>query len=193
MFTDKGIAFITAIWGIIMGILTYFTDIIKLFAPLSYGLIISLGLFIGLHLCRLFNSIFTTKYTSRPTFIEYKMEKGRINLIKKSNIWAEPNFMLNVTLIPDSPPIQANNARNQKRLEAKTPTTFKEHELKTATIQTTFDKPIAPESFHIHLVKDVGQCPAILHCSITMRNATVVLGELTNDCSFRIWFNEEVK
>lgn len=117
------------------------------------------------------------------------MEKGRINLIDKSNIYGEPAVNLNINMIEDSP-VTAGSARNQRRLEKKNPPTFKEHEIKRAEITAVFDKPIANNTFHVHIVSIGGPSPVRLGSNINNRVGSIILDEIANECAFRIWFNK---
>ncbi len=59
-----------------MAALTYFTSGLAAYAPLSYGIVGSFGVIIGLYICKSVNNIFAMKYTNKPIFVEYRMEKG---------------------------------------------------------------------------------------------------------------------
>jgi len=175
-FTDKGIAVLTAVWGIVMGILTYFTKALSIFSPLSYGLAVALGLMIGLHLCRLFNKTFSEKYTNERTYVEYKIENRRINLVKKSNIYKEPS----VTLVDN----QIINA-------ASVPSTPRQtHGPLSANILVNFEKPIKPSQFHVMLESIVGVSPTRENSSMDERWSSLVITNIQDNCSFRIRFDQ---
>ena len=191
LFTEKGTAAIALLWGAIMAALTYFTHSLDIFAPLSYGLLASLGIILGLHVCRLANSTFSQRFTKKPTFVEYKMEKGRINLVKKSNIFGEPAARLNIQLVQDKPQMIASNPRNKRRLDKKNASlTLKEHDSKSLSVLVIFDRPLANSDFHVHIVGLGGTCPTREASDINSRVSTVALSNVSNDCSFQIWFNE---
>lgn len=189
-FSNAGIAFFASASGLMMGGLAYLTTEFQAYAPFSYGLAIAFGLILGLIICSQFNRVWAARFTTKPTFAEFKMEKGRINLVKKSNIYGEPSVDLGIVAVQEQPAIQANSARNQKRLNERNPPTFKEHDLKTASIRVIFDKPVANSNFHVHLVSVGGQCPTRIASAIDNRTANVALENITNDCAFQVWFNE---
>lgn len=194
VFSAQGIAVCGIVGGAIMAFLTYLTKNLDGYSPLSYGVAAVFGIISIIIILRSLIAIYIAfneqMYTKKPTYIEYRMEQGRINLVSKSNIWGEPAFALGIHL-EQSPAAQANSQRNQRRLEKKHPVKVTEHELKTGTIHAVFDRPIAPKSFHVHLVKGVGKCPVRMASNIHSRGASVELNEITNDCSFQVWFSEE--
>lgn len=87
LFTEKGTAFVTLIWGAMMGLLAIFTDGLRQYAPFSYGCAVALGLFIGLHLCRVFNNMFLRRKTKKQTYIDYKFDNNLLEIVGRQNIY----------------------------------------------------------------------------------------------------------
>ena len=85
-FSAWGIAIWSAIGGDTMSILKFVTTTLQTYAPLSYGIATAFGIIAMLAILRGAISIWTAFnqriFTKKPTFIEYKIENGKINLVK---------------------------------------------------------------------------------------------------------------
>lgn len=115
LFTEKGTAVVTLVWGATMTALAVFTDALSKNAPLSYGVALTFGLWAGLHLCRTFNGIFIRRKTRKPTFIEYEYVDGIIEILSKSNIHKVPHSLqMTISIVgspsADAPPVVAPEA-----------------------------------------------------------------------------------
>lgn len=177
-----------------MAFLAYLTEGLKAFAPASYGVAFVFGVVSVFCVMRIMVSIYIgisqRVTTKKKTYIDYKMENGRIVLVGKSNIYKEPSVTLNVLMAPEAPstPLIANNQRNANRLAKKNPAVLKETG-KTASILVLFEKPVASETFHIRVESGVGKCPTREMSSMDNRWASIAISHLEDECSFRICFN----
>jgi hypothetical protein len=170
-----------------MGILAYFTHAISQYAPLSYGFSVAAGLAIGLLLLKLYNNVMTSKTTEEPTFIEYRMNNGRINLIKKSNIYKEPSVQLqDLTVINQPQPAENRAARRGKGQQAQV---AEARNFKSAVITALFQRPLSSESIHFHIEEIGGGCPTREISSVDNRWASIAIANIADNCSFRIHFN----
>jgi len=194
-FTPWGLTTWSAVGGGIMLRLTYLTTQLQQYAPVSYGVAAIFGIIASVVLLRLLLSIWLAisqrLATKKPTFLEYKIENGRINLVSKSNIYKEPSceFQDNM-VVKQNHPIGQN--REQKRQIEATHTGPAQTVTKlpsSASILVHFDKPIVPADFHVRIEQIVGNCPTREASSIDERWSHIVLGKITDNCSFRIRFN----
>jgi uncharacterized protein (DUF58 family) len=92
--TPSGATVLSAVISVIMTFLSIFTDKIIQYAPLSYGFVafafFFLALIFSLSAGFIWTQISQRILTKKETFLEYKIENRRINLVKKSNIYKEP-------------------------------------------------------------------------------------------------------
>lgn len=181
-----------------MTFLTYLTTALQDYAPLSYGVAASFGIIAMIVILRGAISIwisFSQRLTTKKaTYIEYKINSRRSNLVKKSNIYQEPSFSLLEKLTPESPAPDLN--RNQKRtIKATQPASpqvvkLKQDECLSAQILVLFEKPIASSSMHIKIESISGNCPTIEFASNNERWASVAISNIYDGCYFRISFND---
>ncbi|MES2204703.1 MAG: hypothetical protein V4496_05725 [Pseudomonadota bacterium] len=164
--------------SIVMAVLTFLTNALKNYSPLSYGVTIVFGIITTLIILRLLLSIFVTfnqrVATKKPTFVEYKIHNRRMTLVKKSNIYQEPSTtLMDPTLTPST------------QQQATVP-----NSCLSLTVLATFEKPIASISMHLKIEQISGQCPTIDGSNTTERWAQVRINNIHDECYFRIWFND---
>lgn len=192
LFSPSGMAVLSVLGGFSMLSLNYFTTALQELAPLSYGVAFLIGVLAILWILNLSVAIWQkfsgTHLTKEATFLEFKVEHGRINLIAKGNIYKEPNtsFVNNhqVTL-----PTPGANRRDRRAKEAMQIAPVVSQLPHTAQIIVQFEKAIAPSSFHLRLEGIVGQCPVRDTSALDERWAIITLSNILDNCSFRIRFN----
>lgn len=200
MFTERGIALLTIIWGAAMSVLTYFTDSLVQFSPLSYALALAVGLFVGLHLCRLFNSVFSSRRTNKQTFIEYRMENNHLEIVSISNIYKAPIMeqagqqIMNIQLVvPQSPNRKAKRAAASNQAVPTQPLPQPPQQAQPdpnldLSITALFEKPIINVRV-AKIEKLSGSAPKITACLPDERWCKLSLIEIKNGSYFRIQFN----
>lgn len=169
-FTPWGIVIWSAVGGIIMSILTYFTTALKVYTPLSYGIAFAFGIIAILIILKFILSIWITFsqriFTKKPTFIEYKLENERLHLIKKSNIYKEPSCIL------------------------MTPKQNTSITAPLANIIVIFERPISSSSILTKIKNISGPIPTKDSSTIDERWATIALSNIKESSYFRIYFND---
>lgn len=180
-----------------MLLLTHLTTILKDYAPLSYGLSFFIGVIIAIVILRGLLSIWISfsqrLFTKKSTFIEYRVENRRINLVAKENIYKEPlcNFQdkkhLNLQVANQVP-----QNRQQKRATQATqqvPSQTITDLPSSASFLVHFEKPIHQSVLHVKLENKVGTFPVMEGHTIDERWSNVVLTNIPDNCSFIIRFN----
>lgn len=211
LFTDPiGAFFQGVVWGAIMTFCAYLSGTFKEYGALAYCIAFFATFFAAILLALLAGWIWThishRLGTTKPTFIEYKFQNGRMHLVKKSNIYKEPTCSLapiipqTLNILIQQPPLQN---RQQRRAQgqgqqvvpnplATPPAPQQPQEPRmTAFIITMFQKPILPSMFHMRLESIAGALPSTDQSSIDEKWGLVALSNLTEDSRFRIYFNAD--
>jgi len=192
LFTDKGAATLAVIWGVVMTILAHLTGSFDEYQPFLHGVVFFLFFFLAFILWLLigwlWNIVSEKIMTKKATYVEYKVENGRLNLTAKSNIYKEPTCMLNV-VIPTQV-IKPNRA--QRRAGKNMPVVVQKdgsRKMVSAFLIVVFEKPIHPSSFHLRLEPMGGTSPTKDSHGYDERYAHIGISNLTDDAAFRIRFN----
>lgn len=194
-FTPLGTAFWGSVGGGIMWLLTSLTTALNDYAPLSYGIAFFAGVIIAILILRGALSIWISfsqrLFTKKPTFIEYKVENRRINLIAKENIYREPlcNFQ-DKKHLKITNPVPQNRAQKRKAEATQDVPSQSITDLpSSASFLVHFEKPIHQSALHVRLENKAGSYPVMEGHVIDERWANVVLSNIPDNCSFIIKFN----
>jgi hypothetical protein len=179
----------TGVWatigGGIMAILTYLTTALQQYSPLSYGIAVFFGLISTLIVIRLILSAWLSfsqrLYTNKPTFVEYKIDNRRINLVRKSNMYREPSVVLE-----DIKPSQQN--RKQRRADQSN--NNEQPDIISARINAIFERPITSSSMHLKIESISGQCPTRENSIMDERYGNLTISNIKDGSYFRICFND---
>lgn len=194
LFTAPGIAVCTAIGGVVMAWSTYATVALKEYAPLSIAVASVFGFISVLAMLRIAASCYLvikrSLNTKKSTFIEVKIENRRANLVAKSNIYKEPSMQLEdgrIVNIQAAP--QDANRKTRRAVAAQAAPTFTQLPVKI-NIMAHFEIPIAPETFLVRVESLFGAAPTKEASSVDERFANVVLANVPDSCTFRVYFNQ---
>lgn len=179
-----------------MLILTHISGLFSQFGLLAYGVIFFVAFFASIILTFIAGWIWThISYilgTKKSTFVKYKVENFRLNLIGKSNIYKVPHTkFLDATYMPAQ--VMPSHNRQNRRAQVSQQTSPLPPAVRTldAFIVVQFQKPIRSSAFHLRIENDGGTSPITGDTCIDERWGLVQLSGLEEGSAFRICFNSD--
>lgn len=198
--TPQGAALFASVLGTLLTVLAYFTDGLGLPGPFSYGVIFVITLFVTFAFTLLGGFIWLQisqrLSTNKPTYVEFKVEHGRLNLLSKSNIYKEPSVNLTIA-VPQQLIFLTSSAKGSKPQKgggspipqpspaAQPPAQDKPQ----AFIIVLFERPISTSSFHLRLEAVAGVVPRKEQSGMDEKWCFIGISEIHDNCIFKIRFN----